>query len=234
LSDKLVAGLGFTVGNQEATPNISSFESSSFGLNGLMGYRDGRWFADASLGLSVVDYDSLKRSYQLGSQLITAQGDTSGFSWGLDTSIGYNLLGEGAVQLAPAIGLQWLDNEVDGYTETGGEVSNYEWSSLSRKSMQWRLGFVGQWQVTSNFDISAEIFAAEEQEDGRQNLQLRNTNLAYNSFQLPGFEPDESSLVTSSVTMMYQKQDSQFRLAWNFNSVGDGFSQLLLSYSRPL
>ena len=233
MSEALVLGLGASIGNQEINPNSSQFESSSLGLTGLMGYRLGELFIDSSIALSILDYDSLKRSYHLGPDTITAEGNTDGFAWGLDLLAGYNLLASDSFKLAPTIGLQWFDTRVQGYTENGGEVSNYTWSDINRTSLQWRLGAVAEWTVSDDFRVTAEVFGSAEQKDDIESLRILNTNLNYNAYALPVYQADDSNFVTSSLSAEYKINLSHLRFTWNHSSVGDGFQQLLFSYSRP-
>ena len=234
VADNLLLGLAFSVSKQELNTSGVNFESDSFGLSGLLGYRQQRLFIEASLGLSVLSYDDLGRDVKLGSQTYSAQGSTEGHAWVVDTLVGYDLLESQKYHLAPAVGLQMINVTVKNYTESGGEISNYAWADQHRKSMQWRYGVVAGAQLSQTVALYAEVFASQEEEDDLQHIDIRNTNLNSPSYQLPSYQADGESFSTATVGASVDISESRLSFNWSYSDQGDGFDQVVLSYSLAM
>ena len=234
-SDTLAYGIALTVGQQELDLDGADFESDSWGLSGLLGYRQNDVFIDAQLGLSLLSYDDLRRDVKLGSQTLTATGDTDGHAWTVDMLAGFDILSSQKWHLAPAVGVQYISSTVDAYTESGGEVSNYYWGEQRRKSLQWRYGLVASGSLSDTVEIFGEVFSSREQEDEAKNLNIRNTNLNFPAYSLPGYDVDDSSFVTATVGgSLNIMSTGSLSLTYNYSNRGDGYEHVAFGYSMPI
>jgi outer membrane lipase/esterase len=229
----LSLGAAISMADHELNSDRSEFAATSVGLSGLVNYREARWLAEASVGLSVIDYSDVDRKINLGSQSVTASGGTDGHGWHLDGQLAYNMLSSQTMSLAPAVGARWVQSEVDGFTESGGEVSNYQWGEQSRSSRQLRLGLLANVAVSASFSLYAEAFAVSEEEDADETIEVRNTNLGYTSYRLPSYIRDGDSFADVSLGAALSVDEARIALNLNYNDEGEGRESVMLNYSRP-
>lgn len=234
LSDTRVLGVAVTAAYSELDVNDAEFEADSYGLNIFFGYRNDRWFVDATLGLTETDFDDLERDFNFGPLTFVAQGDTDGRAVAVDVSAGYKLINNAeGYQLSPIIGIQSINSKIDSYTERGGEISNYAWGDQSTKSQQWRIGLAGSAQLSERLRVHGEIFQSEELEDELQTVEVTNPNLGFRSFRLPGAFIDDGSFVTANINGTWKLEGGNVHLTYHYSGQGDDSSQLSLSYSAP-
>jgi outer membrane lipase/esterase len=229
----LSLGAAISMADHELNTDRSEFAATSVGLSGLVNYRENRWLAEASVGLNVVDYSDIDRKFNLGSQNLTASGGTDGHGWHLDGQLAYNLLSSQTVSLAPALGVRWLNTNVDGYEESGGEVSNYQWGEQSRASRQFRLGMLANVAVSESFSLYAEAFGVSEEEDADETIEIRNTNLGYASYRLPSYQNDGEGFADVSLGAALSVGQARVALNLNYTDEGEGRESAMLNYSRP-
>ena len=229
----LSLGAAISMADHELNTDRSEFAATSVGLSGLVNYRENRWLAEASVGLNVVDYSDIDRKFNLGSQNLTASGGTDGHGWHLDGQLAYNLLSSQTVSLAPALGVRWLNAKVDGYKESGGEVSNYQWGEQSRASRQFRLGMLANIAVSESFSLYAEAFGVSEEEDADETIEIRNTNLGYASYRLPSYQNDGEGFADVSLGAALSVGQARVALNLNYTDEGEGRESAMLNYSRP-
>ncbi len=234
-SDTLIYGIALTVGQQDLDITGADFDTDSWGVTGLLGYRQNGLFVDGLVGISALSYDDLQRDVKLGSQTLVAKGDTDGHAWTIDALAGIDVLSSDSWHLAPAVGIQYINTVVDSYTESGGAVSNYSWGEQRRKSMQWRYGLVASGELSQSIRLFAEAFGVSEQEDDSEELSIRNTHLNSFSYHLPSYQVDDDSFVTATVggSLNIARQAS-FNLIYNYSNRGDGYEHIVLSYSMPM
>lgn len=234
-SESLIYGLAFTASNQELDTNGIDIEADTWGLTGMLGFRRGNAFIDATLGLSVLTYDGIKRDIDLGVQSLTAEGDTEGHAWTVSILGGIDVLGSESWHLAPVIGVTVINSTVDDYTESGGEFSNYAWGEQRRESLQWKYGLVGSGQLTDSLTVYGEVLGAREQEDNPQDISVRNTSLDFQSYRLPSFEADGSVIIETKLgAAMSISNGARVDVNFSHSTRDDDYQQLLVSYSHPL
>lgn len=226
-------GLALTATDSELDSGNSEFSASSLGVSGLLNYREDRWLAEGSLGLSVMDYSELDRHFNLGQRKMTASGGSDGFAWQLNSQLGYNLFHSQTVSVAPAVGFRYLATRVDGYTESGGAVSNYQWGDQSRDSRQLRVGVLSNIALNESVSLYAELFAVSELVDNDQTLEIRNTNLGFNSYRLPSYRVDGEDFVDASIGAAISFDHSRLALNASYSDEADGRQSLMLNYTLP-
>ena len=227
-----VTGVAFTLGDQSNDIASSSFDSTSLGVTGMAGYHNDRFFADLTAGIHHSTYNDISRQFTLDSVAFSAQGETSAFSSSADFLTGYNLFSDSQFALAPAVGFKMVHTSVDGYTESGGEVSNYAWGDQSIASSQFRYGLVTKYQSDSGFQFRAEVFSQSEQNDDVQHIDIRNTNLAFNSYRLPNYQADGDSFVTTNVAVGSEMLGADVELVYSYDGQFDASNQIMVNYTK--
>lgn len=234
LSEQLDAALMIGFASHELESQKSSFSASSVGVSGALNFRDGNWRAQGGGGLSVVNYDTLDRRVRLGDQGVTARGGSDGFGWHFDGLLSYQSFANDHLALRPAIGARYLKADVDGYRESGGEVSNYEWGEQSRSSRVVKAGVLAELRLAQHVNAHVEVFAASELEDQDETIEVRNRNLGFDSYTLPSYRADGDSFAEASVGISAQAGDSTMAVSFDYSGEGEGREALTLRYSRPL
>ena len=233
--DQTSIGLMLTLAQRELSEGATDFEADSIGFTGMLSWNQDNRFVDITIGLSEISYDDANRAFVFGPSTYVASGDTEGMAWSADVLLGYNLMGDdSSLKLGPALGLSWIDAEVDAYTETGGEISNYAWGEQSRESQQWRLGVVGSAELSEGFNLYGEVFAAVEQEDDLHTISVTNTNLNYGSYSLPSFETESDSFVQAAVGGSLGVGGGSVNLTYAYSGFAEGIEQLVVSFSKPI
>uniref|UniRef100_UPI0039C8C25B hypothetical protein n=1 Tax=Zhongshania aliphaticivorans TaxID=1470434 RepID=UPI0039C8C25B len=123
--------------------------------------------------------------------------------------------------------------KVDGYKESGGEVSNYQWGEQSRASRQFRLGMLANIAVSESFSLYAEAFGVSEEEDADETIEIRNTNLGYASYRLPSYQNDGEGFADVSMGASLSVGQARVALNLNYTDEGEGRESAMLNYSRP-
>jgi len=91
-----------------------------------------------NLGRSEVD---VERSNLLGRAVRTERGSTTAPLFGLDVDLGWTFPGTGSFSHGPMVGLSWLDQEVEGYRESGNSSTAMHFSDFERGSLVLRGGY---------------------------------------------------------------------------------------------
>ena len=91
-----------------------------------------------NLGRTQVD---IERSIPLGQAVNTEHGSTAARQVGVDVGLGWTLHALETVRHGPMIGLSWLDQEVDGYRESGTSPTAMNFSAFERSSLVARAGY---------------------------------------------------------------------------------------------
>jgi outer membrane lipase/esterase len=226
-------GAALSMSKYETDTEQTSFSASSVGLSGLLSYRDDRWLAEGSAGLSVIDYSDLDRHFSLGDRGLTASGGSDGYAWHFDGQLAYELSSSKTLSVAPALGARLLSGDVDGYTESGGAVSNYKWGEQSRQSRQIRAGLMANMAVSEGVSLYAEVFSVSELEDADETVEVTNTNLGYASYRLPSYRADGDTFVDASIGAFVAIDKSRLALNINYSDEGEGRESVMLNYSLP-
>jgi outer membrane lipase/esterase len=226
-------GAAISMAKHETDTDGAEISATSIGYSGLLSYRENRWIAEASMGLSVVDYSDVDRHFNLGEQSLTATGGTEGYGWHFDGQLAYELSASKTFSIAPAIGARFLNANVDGYTESGGAVSNYQWGEQSLQSRQLRAGVLANLAVSDGVNVYGEVFSVSELEDADETIEVRNTNLAYSSYRLPSYRADGDTFVDLSLGASAAIGSARLALNINYSDEGEGRESVMLNYSLP-
>lgn len=234
-TDSVIVGASFTASKQDLDIDAADFSATSWGVSGLLGYRHNGIFVDTVVGLSVLSYDGLERDVKLGSRTLTAKGDTEGRAWSLDVLAGFDLLPSDKWHLAPVAGVRYTNTTVEAYTESGGAVSNYRWGEQNRKSVQWRYGVVSSVTLGKGVELFAELLSSKEQENSAETMEITNTNLNVPSYRLPSYKANSDVFMNATVGGSVNiAKGASLNLTINHSDRGDGYDNVMLSYSMPM
>ena len=103
-----------------------------------------------SLGRTQLD---IERSIHLGPAVSLERGATAGSQIGVDVGLGWTLDALETVRHGPVLGLSWLDQEVDGYRESGQAPTAMNFSPFDRGSLVVRGGY----RITGEEDLSGLV-----------------------------------------------------------------------------
>ena len=198
-----VAG-GFYRQNLEAGHNDSDYKLNSYMATAFAQYQQNRWWADAALTGGKLDYDNLKRKFDLGVSEGAEKGDTDGEAWAMSGRLGYNLAADTSNwQLAPFISADYARVKVDGYEEKSGRSTALGFDDQERTSRRLGVGLLGSVQVQPNTRLFAEVAQEHEFEDDEQDVTMHLTSLPANDFTLTGYTP-HSDLTRASLGVSHE------------------------------
>lgn len=231
LSEQLTLGGIISLGDQETDLSGGSIDSSSVGFSATLTYRSDALFVESIGSLALSNHDEVERSFNLGPQQLRASGETDGETLAFDLLAGFDLMADSETLLAPAIGVSMLNSSVDGYLESGGAVSNYQWADQEMDSKQLRLGVIGKMLVNDNVSLQAEIFANDESEDGFTQVTVKNTTAGFPSYHLPGIYVDGGSFFTADLGLSVSAGAGRVRVGYSYSDQGEGSNSLRVNYS---
>jgi outer membrane lipase/esterase len=228
--------VGFAIGYNKANSDFTKDSigdnlDGSFDSDGLTGSLFGSWnaydgfaYLDLIASFGNVDYDSKRHivyTVDAGAPLVIngeviagpvdnvdsiASGSTSGDVWSLGMSTGLNF-DIGALSIGPQIALNYLDVNVDGFTEKGaGEAGlDLKYGRQSAESFQTQLGFGVTYAISTGAGVFVPYGSAtwiNEMINDQNSFRLRyvsdpcarsGTNITQCSyFDVVGDEPDTS------------------------------------------
>ncbi len=230
LGEKTQVGAVMTLGSQETDLAGGSIDAGSVGFAFTYSYRGEALFVESVGSLLLSTYDDVERVFNLGSQQLIASGDTDGETLALDLLAGFDMAA-GDTLLAPAVGLRMVNSTVDGYLESGGAVSNYQWADQELDSQQLRVGVIGKMAVGDGVSLQAELFANDESEDGFTQVTVKNTTAGFPSYHLPGIYVDGGSFFTADLGVSMAVGAGRVRLGYSYSDQGEGSDSLRINYS---
>lgn len=179
--------------NLEAGRADSDYKLRSYLLSAFAQYQYERWWADASASAGYLDYDNLKRKFDLGTIKGTEKGDSDGKLWAFSGRLGYDIAqhSDSAWHLSPFLSADYAKVEVDGYRESGARSTALGFADQQRTSKRLGVGLQGRWQVAPSTLLFAEVAQEKEFEDDPSHVRASLNSLPSLSFKLEGYEPDD-------------------------------------------
>lgn len=139
-SADLYWGVALSLGSHDDDVSGAVLESDT-----TVGSLHGTWRMGAvhlsgavNLGRAEVE---IERSIPLGPAVNTERGSTAASQLGVDIGLEWTLHALETVRHGPAIGISWLDQEVDGYRESGSAPTAMNFSAFERGSLVARAGY---------------------------------------------------------------------------------------------
>lgn len=143
------AGLSLSYANTQVDANagvsqktdIDTYQANLYGFHDM-----GQWYADGLLGFAWQNYNSDRVIGGVG----TANGDYDGQTYTARANAGYRLNVGHGFQVIPNAGLTYIDNEIDGYTETGAGGASLTVRDYNSQALFGRIGADLAKDFTSN------------------------------------------------------------------------------------
>lgn len=184
-----VAG-GFYRQNLEAGHNDSDYKLNSYMATAFAQYQQNRWWADAALTGGKLDYDNLKRKFDLGASEGAEKGDTDGSLWAFSARVGYDIAQPGSEwHLSPFVSADYASVDVDGYSEKSNRATALTFDDQTRDSKRLGLGLQGKYNITPQTQVFGEYAHEREYEDDVQKVRIALNTLPANDFKLEGYTP---------------------------------------------
>ncbi|MBC3209914.1 autotransporter domain-containing protein [Pseudomonas sp. SWRI111] len=181
---------GFYRQNLEAGHNDSDYKLNSYMGTAFAQFQQNRWWADAALTGGKLDYDNLKRKFDLGASEGAEKGDTDGSLWAFSTRIGYDIAQPGSEwHLSPFVSADYASVDVDGYSEKSNRATALTFDDQSRDSKRLGLGIQGKYNFTAQTQVYGEYAHEREYEDDVQKVNIALNTLPGNDFTLEGYTP---------------------------------------------
>lgn len=181
---------GFYRQNLEAGSNDSDYKLNSYLATAFAQFQQNRWWADAALTGGKLDYDNLKRKFDLGASERAEKGDTDGHLWAFSTRLGYDIAQPGSDwHLSPFISADYAKVEVDGYSENGNRSTALTFDDQKRDSKRLGAGLQGKYQITAQTQVFGEYAFEREYEDDTQKVNVALNSLSSLDFELDGYTP---------------------------------------------
>lgn len=184
-----IAG-GFYRQDLEAGHNDSDYTLNSYLATAFAQFQQNRWWADAALTGGKLDYDNLKRKFELGASEGAEKGDTDGHLWAFSTRVGYDIAQPGSAwHLSPFISADYAEVDVDGYAEKGNRSTALNFDDQTRDSKRLGVGLQGKYQITRQTQVFGEYAHEREYEDDTQKVNIALNSLPSLDFRLDGYTP---------------------------------------------
>ncbi|MDI2592325.1 autotransporter domain-containing protein [Pseudomonas sp. 681] len=188
---RLGVAAGFYNQKIEAGQSDSDYKLNSYMGTAFAQYQQNRWWGDLSMTAGHLDYDSLKRKFQLGVNERGEKGDTDGYVLAFSGRLGYDIAQQVSSpwHLSPFVSADFSKVEVDGYSENGADSTALTFGDQSRNSRRLGIGLQGKYQITPQTQVFGEIAHEHEYNNDTQDLTINLNSLPNNSFTLEGYTP---------------------------------------------
>ncbi|MGN7742067.1 esterase EstP [Pseudomonas sp. 22526] len=210
----------------EAGGNDSDYKLNTYLGTAFVQYQQNRWWADAAATAGHLDYDNLKRKFDLGPNERGEKGDTSGDILAFSARLGYDIAQQASSpwHLSPFISADYARAKVDGYSEDGSDSTALTFDDQKRTSRRLGIGLQGKYQITQQTQVFGEIAHEKEYEDDTQKLTMALNSLPDNNYTLEGYTP-QTNLNRLNLGVSHKlTQDLALRASYNIRK-DDDFTQ---------
>ncbi|AZD02892.1 esterase EstP [Pseudomonas chlororaphis] len=210
----------------EAGSNDSDYKLNTYLGTAFVQYQQNRWWADAAATAGHLDYDNLKRKFDLGPNERGEKGDTSGDVLAFSARLGYDIAQQASSpwHLSPFISADYARVKVDGYSEDGNDSTALTFDDQKRTSRRLGIGLQGKYQITRQTQVFGEIAHEKEYEDDTQKLTMALNSLPDNRYTLEGYTP-QTNLNRLNLGVSHKlTQDLALRASYNIRK-DDDFTQ---------
>jgi len=206
LSEAWRVGLagGYYRQQMEAGVADSDYSLDSYLGTAFAQYQQGRWWADLAATAGSLDYDNLKRTFDLGVSKRSEKGDSQGDLWAISGRLGIQLMQPGRPwQVSPFLSADYASVKVDGYSERSDRATALDIDDQRRDSKRLGAGLKASRTLSSATTLFGEVAHEREFNDDAQQLTLALRSLPANSFTLQGYSP-ERDLNRASLGLHHQ------------------------------
>nr|WP_276583573.1 esterase EstP [Pseudomonas sp. RIT-PI-S] len=198
-----VAG-GYYNQQLEAGVADSDYSLDSYLATAFAQFQQGRVWGDLAATAGKLDYDNLKRKFDLGVGQRSEKGDSDGDLWALSGRLGYELTrGDSAWRVSPFISADYASVKVDGYSEQSLRATALDIGDQRRDSKRLGIGLKASRSLSNATSLFGELAHEREFNDDAQNLDLALRSLPANSFTLQGYSA-QRNLDRASLGLRHQ------------------------------
>lgn len=156
-TEKTIAGLAISYYNHDGDfDSGGDFDNDSYGLTAFASFLPlEQTFVQATVGYAFKKYDRTRMAFfNMGGTTTRgpAQGDYDAKEYSAGILAGYDHA-MGNVTIGPRVGLDWIYNDFDGYSESGTTGLELVFYDADETSLQGRLGVTGSMAVNTNFGV---------------------------------------------------------------------------------
>ncbi|PNB73830.1 autotransporter domain-containing esterase [Pseudomonas sp. GW456-E7] len=217
---------GFYNQKLEAGSNDSDYKLNAYLGTAFAQYQQNRVWADVALTAGHLDYDSLKRKFQLGANERSEKGDTSGYIEAFSARLGYDIAQHASSpwHVSPFISADFSKAKVDGYSEDGNDSTALTFADQEVISRRLGAGLQGKYQITPQTQVFGEAAIEREYNDDTQDVGINLNSLPNNQFTLEGYTP-QSHLQRVNLGVSHNlTRDLALRASYNIRR-DDDFTQ---------
>ena len=189
-SDNGYWGVAISLGNHDNDVAGANLDSRPVlaSLHGALRFGGGGYLSGAiSGGSTSVD---IERYIELGPSVRTETGSTSASQLGAEVGFGWLFGQAGGLQHGPFLGAQWIQQEIDGYTEDNGTATSMNFNGFDRDSLVSRAGYQLMGGSADGFRPYVRVAYNEESEDD-QVVVNAGSNSMPGRFTLGGYTPSQ-------------------------------------------
>ncbi|WP_095149213.1 esterase EstP [Pseudomonas sp. Irchel s3a18] len=226
---------GFYRQDLEAGNNDSDYKLNTYMGTAFAQYQQNRWWADGALTAGHLDYDSLKRKFDLGANQRGEKGDTSGTVLAASGRIGYDIAQQASSpwHLSPFVSADFAKVEVDGYSEDGNDATALTYDDQKRNSRRLGIGLQGKYQFTPQTQVYGEYANEREYEDDTQDVTMNLNSLPDNHYTLEGYTPQSHTNRLNLGVSHKLTADLALRAGYNIRK-DDDFTQQAINVGLAL
>lgn len=211
------ARIGVAVGYQFAEDNGGAVgvraKGTSVAVYGGVALPAGLYAQAAGAKTVQLDFDKLSRA---GAYDLRGRGDTGGDVWAASGELGW-MFDFGAARVGPFGGVDYVDVDVDGYTETGASLGNVAYQDLRYRRLRATAGGEARAHISDMVIPSVRVGYTWEDERGDRSALVRlasaQHSMATQTVLLPSTERDH-------VVAAFGVQGAQGRLGYRFGAEG--------------
>ena len=195
---------GYYRQQMEAGVADSDYSLNSYLATAFAQYQQGRVWADLAATAGKLDYDNLKRTFDLGVSHRSEKGDTEGDLWALSGRLGYELTQEASRwRVSPFVSADYASVDVDGYAEHSSRATALDIGDQRRDSKRLGVGLKASVSLTPATALFGEVAHERELNDDAQYLDLALRSLPANGFSLQGYSA-QRNLDRASLGLRHQ------------------------------
>jgi outer membrane autotransporter protein len=163
LTDKATLGVAATYSNHQGNfDGGGDFDNNAYGLIAFASLAPHeKIFVQATMGYAFKEYDRTRSVSASITDPIpapgnpisgSARGDYNGSELSMGVLMGYDHV-IGSMTIGPRLGVDWIYNEFDSYTEQGGSGLDLVFDESDQTSLQSRVGLAGTMAISTGFGV---------------------------------------------------------------------------------
>jgi outer membrane lipase/esterase len=197
LDDAWRVGLAAGIYEQslEAGDADSEYDLRSYLATAFAQYQQNRWWGELAASVGYLDYDDLKREFDLGPTSRNEKGDTDGDLWSLSGRVGYDIAQSVDSQwhLSPFVSADYARVEVDAYSEDSVSSTALNFGDQERNSKRLGIGLQGLFDLNQQTRLFGEVAMEREYEDDATEVDMALRSLPTIGYTLDGYTPDDKT-----------------------------------------